>query len=169
MGPAEERLLGGLREAIIAEQTGVEFYSVASHNTADLQGREVFEQLAREEAEHQQWLKRQYGNLLQGRPFEKIGAAGRADLGGPSPVFSEALKARVGEAHWEMTALAVGLALEDSTITRYRALAQEATQPDVRRFFEELARWEEGHAEALRRQSNLLKESYWTEARFWQF
>jgi hypothetical protein len=29
--------------------------------------------------------------------------------------------------------------------------------------------WKESHAEALRRQSNLLKESYWREARFAPF
>ena len=63
----------------------------------------------------------------------------------------------------------VRLALEEATVTRYRNLARATEQPDVRRFFEELARWEESHAEALSRQSNLLKESYWNEARFSSF
>jgi rubrerythrin len=164
-----DKLVSALREAILAERTGAEFYSVAARNTGDSKGKEVFLQLADEENTHLQWLKRQYGHLLEGRPFEELGDAGHADLKGPSPIFSDELKSRIGEAHWEMTALAVGLALEAATITRYGALAREADQPDVRAFFEALTRWEEGHAEALRRQSDLLRESYWNEASFAPF
>ena len=65
-----------------------------------------------------------------------------------------------------MTALSVGLALEHATVARYRTLAAATDQPEVRKFFEELAVWEESHAEALRRQHNLLLESYWQAAHF---
>lgn len=169
MTRTKDQLLAGLREAILAEQTGVQFYTVAAANTTDAQGREVFQQLAQEEAEHQRWLGRQYGHLVVGTPWEACKPAPHADLSGPSPIFSEGLRSRIGEAHWEMTALSVGLALEEATVTRYRTLAQAADQPEVRRFFEELAKWEESHAEALSRQSNLLKESYWHEAGFAPF
>jgi rubrerythrin len=153
----------------MTEQAGTEFYLVASRNTKDARGREVFEQLAREEAEHQHWLKRQYQHLLENRPFESFRASRHADLSGSSPIFSEALVSRIGEAHWEMTALSVGLTLEHATIVRYRALAGLAGHPDARRFFEELAAWEETHAEALKRQHDLLVQSYWQQARFAPF
>lgn len=169
MTQTREQLLSGLKEAILTEQTGVQFYTAAAANTADAQGREVFLQLARDEAEHQQWLRRQYGHLVEGTPWETWRPLHHADLSGPSPIFSDGLRSRIGEAHWEMAALAVGLALEDATVVRYRKLAQAADQPEVRQFFEELTRWEESHAEALRRQSDLLRESYWSEARFAPF
>jgi rubrerythrin len=165
----KDQLLAGLKEAILTEQTGVQFYTVAAANTTDAQGREVFQQLARDEAEHQRWLRRQYGHLVEGTPWETWKPEPHANLSGPSPIFSDGLRARIGEAHWEMTALSVGLALEEATVIRYRTLAQAADQPEVRQFFEELTKWEESHAEALRRQSNLLKESYWREARFAPF
>jgi rubrerythrin len=165
----KDQLLAGIKEAILTEQTGVQFYTVAAANTTDVKGREVFQQLARDEAEHQQWLRRQYGHIIAGTPWEELKPVWHADLSGPSPIFSDSLRARIGEAHWEMTALSVGLALEEATVIRYRRLAQAADQPEVRRFFDELAKWEESHAEALSRQSNLLKESYWHEARFAPF
>jgi len=167
MTQTKEQLLAGLKEAIITEQTGVQFYTVAAANTTDAQGREVFGQLAREEAEHQQWLRRQYGHLVEDEPWEAWKPVYHADLSGS--IFSAGLLARIGEAHWEMTALSVGLAVEEATVVRYRTLAQATDRPDVRQFFEELAKWEESHAEALSRQSNLLKESYWREARFAPF
>ena len=164
-----DQLLAGLKDAILTEQTGVQFYTIAAANTTDVQGREVFQQLARDEAEHQQWLRRQYGHLVEDAPWETWKPVHHADLSGPSPIFSEGLRSRIGEAHWEMTALSVGLALEEATVIRYRKLAQAADRPEVRRFFEDLAKWEESHAEALSRQFNLLKESYWGEARFAPF
>jgi len=164
-----EQLIAGLKEAILTEQTGVQFYTVAANNTTDVRGREVFQQLARDEVEHQQWLRRQYGHVVEGTPWEEMQPVFHADLSGSSPIFSDGLRSRIGEAHWEMTALSVGLALEEATVTRYRAMARAAEQPEVRRFFEELAGWEESHAEALSRQSNLLKESYWHEAHFAPF
>jgi rubrerythrin len=169
MPQTRDQLIAGLKEAILTEQTGVQFYTVAARNTTDVQGREVFQQLARDEAEHQQWLRRQYGHMVEGTPWEEMKPVFHANLSGPGPVFSNGLLSRIGEAHWEMTALSVGLALEESTVTRYRNLAGAAELPEVRRFFEELARWEESHAAALSRQSNLLKESYWREARFAPF
>jgi rubrerythrin len=165
----KEQLVAGLKEAILTEETGIQFYTVAAKNTTDVQGREVFQQLARDEAEHLQWLRRQYGHVLEGTPWEVIRPEFHADLSGPSPIFSDGLRLRIGEAHWEMTALSVGLALEEATVARYRNLARAAEQPDVRRFFEELTKWEESHADALSRQSNLLKESYWHEAHFAPF
>jgi len=164
-----DQLLAGLKEAILTEQTGIQFYTVAAGNTTDAQGREVFQQLARDESEHLQWLRRQYGHLVAGTPWEEMKPVPHADLSGPSPIFSAGLRSRIGEAHWEMTALSVGLALEEATIIRYRKLAQAADRPEERRFFEELTKWEESHAEALSRQSDLLKESYWREARFAPF
>ena len=169
MTQTKDQLLAGIKEAILTEQTGVQFYTVAAANTTDVKGREVFQQLARDEGEHQQWLRRQYGHIVAGTPWEEMKPVLHADLSGPSPIFSDGLRSRIGEAHWEMTALSVGLALEEATVIRYRRLAQAADQPDVRQFFDELAKWEESHVEALSRQSNLLKESYWQEARFAPF
>jgi len=165
----KDELLAGLKEAILTEETGIQFYAAAAARTTDTRGREVFEQLARDEAEHKHWLRRQYGHVVEGTPWEEMKPVFHADLSGPDPIFSAQLRARIGEAHWEMTALSVGLALEEATITRYRDLAGAADQPDVRRFFEELAKWEESHAAALSRQSGLLRESYWHEARFAPF
>src|SRR5512136_3038092 len=121
MPQTRNQLLAGLKEAILTEQSGSQFYTMAADNTKDPQGQEVFRQLARDEAEHKDWLQRQYRHLLEGTAWEEFQAKPHAELSGPSPVFSARLRSRIGEAHWEMTALSVGLALEDATIVRYRS------------------------------------------------
>ena len=164
-----ERMLAGLKEALMAERTGNEFYTLAAANTKDAQGRETFLILAAEEALHEELLRKQYGHLLAGRAPSPMVTSWGAEFNADSPIFSPELKHRIAEAHLEMAVLATGLALEDATIARYRTLAAEADVPELKHFFDKLTRWEEGHADALRRQQTLLLESYWHEARFAPF
>ncbi|MFO7676465.1 MAG: ferritin family protein [bacterium] len=162
-------IIAGIREAMLAEQAGNQFYSAAAGRTTDPRGSEVFLMLAVEEARHLDFLREQYRLLAAGRPPEPLISDTGAELGGPSPIFSDELRSRIGEAHWEMTALSVGLQLEEASIARYRDLAARAASPELRQFFERLVRWEEGHAAALERQSRLLRDDYWNAAGFAPF
>ncbi|MBN2537024.1 ferritin family protein [candidate division WOR-3 bacterium] len=165
-----ERILAGLKEAILTEHTGTQFYETAAEKTSDKQGQEVFRMLAAEEALHQRWLKEQYQLVLSGKhPEPLVDTTSGAILDDSSPIFSKELKDRIGEAHWEMTALSVGLQLERATIERYRDLASEAGVPELEHFFLRLMHWEEGHARALEIQSKLLREAYWNAAGFAPF
>jgi len=169
MNQTKERLLAGLKEAMLAEQAGVQFYALAARNTLDVQAREVFAVLSGEEGTHLDYLKRQYRHLLDGTGVEADVAGHGAPLAGDSPIFSPALKERIGEAHIEMTALSVGLQLELASVERYHRLADEAGPAELKAFFMALVHWEEGHAAALKRQSRYLLEDYWNEARFAPF
>jgi rubrerythrin len=164
-----ERILAGLKEAMLAEQYGIEFYTVASRNTTDEKGKEVFLMLAAEEGRHLDYLKLLYKDVATEGFARFYDIDTGAALGGDSPIFSDELKHRLADAHWEMTALSVGLQLELSSIDRYRTMARQSEQPELRRFLESLARWEEGHARALERQSRTLREDYWNEAGFAPF
>jgi rubrerythrin len=169
MPDARSRLLTPLRDAIIAERAGNAFYEAASRNTPDPKGRETFLLLAAEEALHEKYLREQYALVSAGAvPSPLIDSSG-AIFDARSPIFTPELKERIGTAHWEMTALSVGMQLEENSIRLYRRLSQESEAPEFQHFFEKLARWEEGHATALRRQYHLLLESYWQEARFAPF
>lgn len=163
-------VLAGLKEAILTEHTGNNFYAIASQNTADPKGKEVFLTLAAEEALHEKYLKAQYARIADGRPADPLpGPDAAAPLDGDSPIYSPELLHRIGEAHWEMTALSVGLQLELNTIARYRELAAGAGLPELQQFYTRLMHWEEGHARALEKQSKILREAFWQESGFAPF
>ena len=163
------KLLEGLKEAMIAERSGIEFFTVAAAQTIDPQGREVFENLAREEAEHLVWLRRQYGHLWNDEPLEKLPVVQVTDLEGDHPIFSKELRLRLKTAHFEMTALSVGQQLEQSAIDRYRRLAEEAGYGELRDFYLQLMAWEQSHAGAFSKQAADLREEYWTQNNFAPF
>ena len=160
----------GLFEALRAEVEGYHFYLMAARSTRDDRGRRMFELLASEELEHERFLKGQYHALVDSGRLDSALTLGQpATLSAENPIFSDALRERVGEAHYEMSALSIGIQLEQASIARYRALLGQATDPQVKQFFEQLVGWEEGHHQALTRQQEQLKESYWNAAGFTPF
>ena len=163
-----QELLSGLRQAMQAERAGFEFYAAAADKTDDPVGRETFRRLAHEENEHFNFLSAQYHSLLERGALDPS-----AKLVRPEPteqaLFSPALRARLGQAHFEMSALAIAVQLELNGITHYRAQALQAQSPEARAFFEELLAWETGHYEALLRQQQDLQEEYWSSGGFEPF
>ncbi|MBW2529953.1 MAG: ferritin family protein [Deltaproteobacteria bacterium] len=159
-----------LLQAMKAEHEGHHFYSMAAKTCEDPKGREVFTRLAVEEAEHLGFLKGQREALLRdGKVDATLSLGAPADLAGKSPIFSDELRGRVADAHFEMTALAVAVQLEQDAERFYREAAAKAALPDVRSFLERLAEWESGHYRALLAQQEELKEDYWSAAGFAPF
>lgn len=171
MNEAEkDRVTRGLLHAIRTEQDGYHFYQMAARSTDDPQGREVFERLAQEELEHHRFLRRQYRSLLDsGRPDSAATLGAPMDLSGENPIFSPALRDRVGEAHFEMSALSIGVQLELSSIQHYRQEAAAAADSEVARFYQELVDWESGHYHALLAQQDALRDDYWKAGGFEPF
>jgi len=170
MDQSMQRMLAGLKEAIKAESDGYHFYMMAAQTTKDPQGRYVFEQLAQEELHHMQFLSTQYKSLLDTGKTTSLAALGtRSVLSSASPIFSPQIKDRIKEAHYEMSALSIGIQLEFNAIGFYKQQAEQAAIPEVQHFFRELAEWETGHYNALLGQQDLLKQDYWDGAGFAPF
>jgi len=170
MDETTKELIAALRQAMTAERTGHTFYSMAAQNTDDPVGKEAFSQLAREETEHFQFLAAHYRSLVADgvlSPSAKL--KGHAEVMGDSPIFSDALKERLKDAHFEMSALSIAVQLELNGIKHYREQAAKAKLPEVKKFFEDLAEWETSHYNALLRQQESLQDDYWSESGFQPF
>ncbi len=164
----ENELLTALTNAIRAEVEGHSFYLMAAKTTVDALGKQVFERLAAEELDHAAFLRSQYDSIRES------GTAAPVRLGIPavpagSPIFSADIRKRIAQAHFEMTALSVGAQLEQTAMTFYAAQADTATDPEVARFFRELADWERGHYRTLVAQLDSLREEFWASNQFSPF
>ena len=163
-------LAEALQQAAMAEREGHSFYMMAAHNTQDSKGKLVFETLAREEMDHLHFLKEHYDAVVTTGKLSPTAYLGtRADLGLNSPIFTDSIKSRIRDAHFEMTALAVGIQLERDATAFYQKHAASSTDPQARKLFTELAAWESGHYQALLKQQEELKTDYWSGAGFSPF
>jgi rubrerythrin len=159
-----------LKKAIQAEIEGQHFYRMAARSTDDPRGREVFERLAQDEVAHEKFLRAHLRSILEtGRPDADAKLGRPTDFSGSSPIFSEALRSRIGEAHYEMTALSVGIQLELAAEKFYRRASEETADPQLEQQLRELADWEAGHYRALLVQQEELKEDYWAASGFSPF
>jgi rubrerythrin len=164
----KEKVLEALKVALQTELNGISFYGMAAERTADVQGKRVFGLLAEDEKKHFAELQRHYSSIKtqnKWAPSISFGEA-RDMFSGESPIFSDELKKRIKESHFEMSALSIGALLETSSIEFYRKMRQETDDPLARELFEKLEKWEKGHLRAITQQMDVLKEDYWAEQRF---
>jgi rubrerythrin len=170
MDGATQRVTDGLQHAIRTETDGYHFYTMAANAVQDPKGKEVFDRLAQDELSHLRFLNHQYRSFLdKGKPDEQAQLGPRTEWAGDNPIFSEKIHKRLDEAHFEMSALSIGIQLELSSQQFYRAEAEAAEDPAVKKFYTELAEWESGHYHALLKQQESLKEEYWTKGGFAPF
>jgi rubrerythrin len=165
-----KEIIDGIAAAMRAEHEGEHFYHMAASAVSDPKGKEVLSQLADEEREHWEFLKAQYESLTDtGKPDMNRPLAQSLRRTDASPIFSEDIRTRLSTAHYEMTVLAIGVQLELTSMEHYRAMAKQASDPEVAKFFSALADWERGHYRALLAQQDALQRDYWDEAGFAPF
>ncbi len=164
----KEKALDGLKIALQTELNGIQFYKMAAGKTEDKKGKEVFTMLANDELKHFNELKRHFKSLMSSNEWAPSISLTEAQsmFKGASPIFSEELKSRVKEQHFEMSALSIGALLESNSIDFYRKMKEETDDPVAKDLFARLQKWEQNHLEAITKQLDVLKEEYWAEQHF---
>ena len=158
----QNSLLEALKTALEAEMTGHQFYLHAAKTTEDPQGKATFTRLASEELEHFHLLRKQYAAILENGVFDRsLALIEVLDSESTSPIFSPQFRERVGQQHFEMSALSVGMQLELSAIQHYQQSADNSEDADVKAFFSSLVEWEQGHYDSFAAELEQLREEYW--------
>jgi rubrerythrin len=161
MGQDKAEILAGLKTAIEAELTGYNFYKNAAQTTTDPQGKETLLRLSEEEIGHFDYLRHQYKSVLEGGTYDfSRKLLQPAQKGAENPIFSQAIKKRIKESHFEISVLSIAMKLEQEASNFYKSCASKATDPQAKQFYQELADWETEHFNAFEQQFNALKEEY---------
>ncbi|MEJ5166046.1 MAG: ferritin family protein [Thermoanaerobaculia bacterium] len=161
-----------IKTAMQGEMDGYYHYSNAAISTEDEKAKEIFQGLAEEEKKHykilSEWLQFTQKEITS-FDYNKIKEVEKLKFSGESPIFSEEFKKKIREKHLEMSALSIGMLLEKTSIDFYRNWAEKVEEKEAKEFLEELAKWEEGHLEALNKQKRFFTESLWSNAHFEPF
>ena len=156
--------------AMKGEIEGRELYRMVAERTDDPQAKEVFSYLAEEENKHFKWLENMYHSTLKGEEI-KVPELPRLiefdDV--ESPIFSKDFKKRVGQSHFEMSALSIALRLERDASDFYKKMAEESSNSGLKGFFNDLAAWEEDHYRAIYREIQFLEDEYYQKNNFSPF
>src|SRR5512139_126994 len=171
-GSADSAIVKGLKQALLNEVDGAEFYRMAANSARRDGVRQMFRFLMEEEERHREAILDQMKRMAEGRPFLLArGAAAKKQLDRyRSPLFTEDLVKVSRQVEGEVAALSIGMTLEKRAIAQFAALRRKvAGDARAEKVLSDLIAWEQDHLEVLTRQYDQLREMYWEEARFWPF
>ncbi len=166
MGENQE-VLNGLKTAMEAELTGYNFYKNASENVKDSKAKEALSEMAKEELNHFNYLKHQYKSVFEKGHYDfSKSLLKKVDRQEENPIFSNAIKDRIKDSHFEVSVLTIGMKLEMDAVDFYRSCAEKSEAPEAKKLFNELADWEQIHLNAFKQGLDSLKADYWTANNF---
>jgi rubrerythrin len=155
-------ILDIIRRAYQIEVDGYTFYSMAAEHTDKPAVQALFAQLAKDERQHQEYLREVAGNYR-----DKGGAVFEIPVQAPDlsafadPVFTEELRRQVGGAAFEAGVLSIGMTVESNAIGHYSDAAKEASDDRARAFYQFLAVWERQHLVALQNAYKAIRSDFW--------
>jgi rubrerythrin len=170
MSDNRDAILGILGKAYQIETDGYTFYSMTADRATKPAVQELFAKLASDERQHQAFLQ----SVAKGYD-EKGTAAFHFEMKPPdaraitSQIFTGRFREQAAGAQFELAVLSIGMTLETNAITYFSTAAKQATDEEVRGFYEFLANWEKQHYNALHSISDIVRSDHMAESGFSPF
>lgn len=152
-----------LRVAILNEVEGRQFYSMAALRAEDTSVKEAFSHLAREEQQHELWLRKMYGQLAENQP---ITLGEQEEMAATSPNIFRQTNVGAESGSLEISVYKIGVLMEMASSVFYKNAVQTATTPAVKRLLQQLAEWEDIHLATLQKVYDFLQEEWWDKQGF---
>ena len=159
----------GIFMAMQTEIEGHEFYKMVAAKSKDAGAKDMFNSLAKDEADHYRWLEELYGDLAKNPRSKPPRIKARPKYKLKSPIFSKDFLNSRNKKNLEMSALSIGILLEQNAIEHYKKQAEIAKESTVQRFFDNLVHWEGEHLRLLIAQKQFLMREIFAQARFEPF
>jgi rubrerythrin len=159
-----------LRKAYQIEVDGYTFYSMTAERAEKPVVQELFEKLAKDEVEHKAYLR----DVM--KHYDERGvAAFHVDRKPPDlkaftdTIFTDRFREQAKGAAFELSVLSIGMQLETNAIAYFSRAAQNATDGEVRDFYQFLADWEKKHLDALQALHVGVRAEFWQDGGFAPF
>ncbi|MBT9167319.1 MAG: hypothetical protein DDT19_00648 [Syntrophomonadaceae bacterium] len=147
-----------LRQAILNEVEGQQFYELAAQRAEDASVKEAFVHLAREERQHEVWLRKMYGQVAEN---QTIAFDEQEIVEALSPKIFRQANIGAESSSLEISVYKIGILMEMASSIFYKNAADLATTPAVIKLLQQLAEWEDVHLESLQKVYDLLREEWW--------
>jgi rubrerythrin len=152
-------ILDIVSKAYQIETDGYTFYAMTAERAQKPAVQELFAKLASDEVQHQAFLKSVAKNYATLGP-----QAFQLDLKTPdsrsvlSQIFTGKFREQAAGAQFELAVLSIGMTLETNAIKYFTAAAGQASDREVKEFYQFLADWESQHYDALQNLFNMVRQ-----------
>ncbi len=156
----ENKELMVIKQAIINEVEGYEFYKMASIQATSTESKDAFLELAEEEMQHVIWLK----ELFQKIKDNSIEDFQLALI--PEPKSADIFKWKNidrKDAAIAISVFGIGIQMERRSVEYYAKAATETNVEKAKELYDILVKWEKVHLDTFSAKYDELKENWWSE------
>jgi rubrerythrin len=167
---SREAMLEILGKAYQIEVDGYTFYSMTAQRADKPAVRELFEKLAQDEVQHKAFLT----TVAEG--YKTQGAAAFA-VNARMPdarlinqlLFTGRFREQAATTQFELGVLSIGMTLETNAMAYFSRVAAQASEAEVKSFYQFLADWEKQHFDALQGLYNAIRSEVMADSGFSPF
>lgn len=149
-----------IKQAIINEIEGYEFYNMASSKASSVEVKNAFLELAEEEMQHVTWLKDLFNKVKDGN-IADFELALVSEPTSPGIFKWENIDRR--DAAIAVSAFGIGIQMEKASIEYYEKAAKETDLKQAKALYNILIKWEKVHLDKFASHYDDLKEEWWSE------
>ena len=161
-----EKELDIIKQAIINENEGYQFYKMAA-SQSDSEGEEdSFMKLANEELEHIKYLKELY-EKIKGDSDKELSIFDITPPDSPNIFSWENVSREKGD--MALSVFSIGIKMEKESVDFYKEAAEKTENDEAKELYEILIDWEYQHLRDFEGQYDMLKEDWWNEQGFAPF
>lgn len=157
--------IGYIKQAIIGEIEGYEFYKMASKQTNSPIIKETYLSLAEEEKKHVIWLQ----DLLAQMDSDDHRVELEAIDSPPTPGIFKWENLDRENPQTTLSVFGIALQLEKASYEFYGDAADKMTDEVAKKLFRILEAWEKAHYEMFNKEYNSLQQDWWSEQSFAPF
>lgn len=155
-----------IKQGILNEIEGYEFYKIASHQAESDETKQAFLNLAAEEMKHVEWLRELFEKMTDDNNDEfKLSAI--ADP--PSPKLFSWGNLDRNNAGVAMSVFSIGMQMEQASIDFYQKAMTETENTEAKKLYKSLIAWEQVHYDQFAKEYENLTEDWWADQGFAPF
>jgi rubrerythrin len=161
----KKELLGYIKQAIISEIEGYEFYKMAAGQARSPFVKETFLELAEEERKHVEWLQGLFNQMDTGDSrlaLESVDAP-------PSPEFFKWENLDREDPQTTISVFGIAMQMEKQSYEFYGKIADSMDNEEGKQLFKILEAWEKAHYDMFNKEYKDLQADWWSEQGFAPF
>lgn len=146
-----------LKQAILNELEGYNFYTLAAEQVKDADAKDAFVHLAQEEEKHLSWLKEMYKSISQ----STVVTSPNNLTDPPSPHIFTWSNAGTESGSLAVSVFGIAIGMEKAAIDFYKKAAETTKIDAAKKLYLTLVKWEEEHLARFEKNYEALKEQWW--------
>lgn len=158
-----------LKQAILLERRGYEFYKKVADQAENPQVQAFFNDLAQEEVAHIKILSAQFKAFNKTGSFEVGLLNGQEECNICNDVLNKEIKDKISAASFEASAITAAISMEKRAVDLYSKQAENTQDIEEKKMYTWLADFERKHLDNLMAIDQDLYDSVWEDNSFWPF